>query len=151
MENIVYKKLQPIECDDTFEVLHSCGLPYSDIEPSKGILFFVAKDGDKVIGTIGLETYGKDGLLRSFGVLPVYRNKEIGNRLLTQMLQAAKVSGIETLHLLTTTAEAYFLRRGFSKADRAVAPLTIKTTSEFSALCPSTSAYMLLDIKKSNF
>jgi quercetin dioxygenase-like cupin family protein len=49
---------------------------------------------------------------------------------------------VQNLHLLTVTAEKYFLSKGFIVTDRSLAPESIKCTSEFSTLCSSTSTYM---------
>lgn len=146
MTGIVYRELSPTECESTFEVLQSCGLPYSDIHPRKGILFLVAIDEKTIVGTIGLEVYGEDGLLRSLAVLPEYRNKKTGTMLLTQIIQVAKGLNIHKLHLLTTTAEDYFLRKGFDRAERKEAPRCIQTSTEFAKLCPSSSVYMVFSL-----
>jgi amino-acid N-acetyltransferase len=50
--------------------------------------------------------------------------------------------GVRTLYLLTTTAEAFFARRGYHRIDRGVAPAAIRSTREFAALCPASSAFM---------
>ncbi len=123
-------------------------LPFSDIEPGK-IDFIVAIDAaNKIIGCIGVEPFDTEGLLRSFAVSPACRNHQIGGELFNRLLSHAAQSGIQSLHLLTTTAEEYFKRRGFMTTERTQAPGAISTTSEFSSLCPSSSAYMMADLRK---
>jgi quercetin dioxygenase-like cupin family protein len=57
--------------------------------------------------------------------------------------------GINNLHLLTTTAEKFFASPGFSVVPRDEAPASMKATSEFSSICPSSSTYMVMrDIQK---
>jgi|GEM_PF-1466424 len=53
---------------------------------------------------------------------------------------------VQIEHLLTTTAENYFAKKRFTKSPRENAPNSIRQTTEFSVLCPSTSVYMTLDI-----
>jgi amino-acid N-acetyltransferase len=50
--------------------------------------------------------------------------------------------GVETLLLLTTTAERFFARRGYAVGPRDAAPLEIRQTPEFAGLCPSSSVCM---------
>jgi len=64
------------------------------------------------------------------------------------MLAYCQQLGIENVHMLTTTAEKYFSSKGFSKANRNEAPSEIKNTSEFSFVCPSASAYMILGLSR---
>ena len=118
-------------------------LPVSDLNSSK-TQFIISIENDNVIGCIGIEPYEKDGLLRSLAVHPDYRNLGIGTQLLQRLLAYCRQLGIENVHLLTTTAEKYFLSKGFLNANRDEAPESIKKTLEFSTICPSTSAYMIL-------
>jgi N-acetylglutamate synthase-like GNAT family acetyltransferase/quercetin dioxygenase-like cupin family protein len=105
--------------------------------------FLVAVENGKVVGCIGIEKYGSDGLLRSFAVDKYCRSKGIGLRLLQELLVFSRRLGIKKIHLLTTTAENYFLSRGFVKADRSEAPETIRSTTEFASICPLNSVYMI--------
>lgn len=54
----------------------------------------------------------------------------------------AAAQGIETLYLLTTTAAQFFARRGYEVVARSDAPNVIAATSQFSKLCPASSAFM---------
>jgi amino-acid N-acetyltransferase len=123
------------------EHLKIADLPFSDIDFTK-IEFILAEKDSALIGTIAIEKYGKDGLLRSFAVLKEYSGLRIGSTLFQFLLSYAKISNIETLHLLTSTAVKYFERKGFFVASRNDAPHSIKATSEFSSICPSSSIYM---------
>lgn len=130
-------------------LLRKNGLPSSDVLPGK-IDFIVATSAEgAIIGCIGIEQLGADGLLRSFAVEENYRDKNIGTHLVDRLLSLSHQSGIQTIHLLTTTAEKYFTRKGFTVSDREFAPAAIQATTEFSSLCPASSAYMVLnDINK---
>jgi amino-acid N-acetyltransferase len=45
--------------------------------------------------------------------------------------------------LLTTTAAAFFEKRGYRRLARTSAPAAIRATTQFSALCPSTATLMV--------
>jgi amino-acid N-acetyltransferase len=105
--------------------------------------FIVAKSDGEVVGSIGIERYNEDGLLRSLAVSEKLRNQSIGKELYSKLLSYSKQRNINRLHLLTTTAELYFKRVEFEVTDRSKAPDSIKNTLEFSTLCPSSSIYMV--------
>src|SRR5690606_21425360 len=108
--------------------------------------FISAYEAGKLIGCIGVEKYGDEGLLRSFAVEDAYRGRGIGNNLLAKLLEFCRRKGIMQLHLLTTTADEYFLKKGFEIANIESAPAPIKATTEFSLLCPSSSVYMQMSL-----
>lgn len=124
-------------------LLLSCELPVSDLQTSN-ITFIISTDNENLIGCIGIEPYGHNGLLRSFAVDSNYRKNGIGGQLLDKILAFCKQTGISNLHLLTTTAEKYFEAKGFIATFRDKAPSAIKNSAEFSSICPSTSTYMNL-------
>jgi amino-acid N-acetyltransferase len=133
-------------------LLERAKLPVSDIHSNK-IHFIVATHENKVVGCIGVEKFVNEGLLRSFAVDSKYRDLKIGNALYNRLLCFSYKAGIKTLHLLTTSAKEYFLRKGFSTAERDGAPVVIKKTTEFSSLCPTSSVYMFfkLDVTALSF
>ena len=119
-------------------------LPFSDIQES-AIDFIVAKDDQQIIGCIGLEKNGSEGLLRSFAVDHNFQNKGFGRELYDRLLAYGVQHDIKTLHLLTTTAKEYFMKVGFRLDSRSNAPEIIQKSKEFSSLCPSSSTYMVLE------
>ena len=54
----------------------------------------------------------------------------------------ARTRGVQTFYLLTTTAEAFFLRCGYVHAERTQAPEGIRATREFADICPASSVFM---------
>jgi amino-acid N-acetyltransferase len=122
-------------------LLRAADLPYEDIAPHLGH-FLVARQGATIIGAIGLEVYSPDGLLRSLVVAPAHRGQGLADALVRRLKQAAAVWGVERFWLLTTTAEAFFARRGFRVTPRAGAPAEIAATHEFKSLCPATAICM---------
>jgi len=149
MENLIYRLHDGGDLDPIVSLLKNAGLPVADITRSK-VKFIVALDHNRLVGVIGLEHYGTDGLLRSMATDIVNRNKGIGSQLLHRLICYGRELGINDLHLLTTTAEKYFLSKGFVTSKRECAPDVIRNTEEFSAICPSSSAYLTMkDLHKS--
>ncbi len=121
--------------------LRGAGLP----DPGEG-RYFSADHNGAVVGYVGLEGEGRDLLLRSLVVLSDHKARGLGSRVLAAAETAAGDLGAARLHLLTTTAEPFFARRGFVAADRASAPPAIRRTREFADVCPASAAYLIKDL-----
>jgi amino-acid N-acetyltransferase len=121
-------------------LLESCGLPTQDINP--GMQLFVMEDGHRVIGTIAAEYDYDHALLRSLSVDQAYRNKGIGEELVNFIESYVQKQGVLLVYIVTTTAAAFFEKRGYQKTERAVVPSFIQNTSEFRLLCPSSATVM---------
>jgi len=117
------------------------GLPSEDVR-SKPACFYVGYDGDEPVGVGGLERYGPDGLLRSVVVGKSMRGNGYGTALCAALEDEARDAAVETLYLLTTTAAPFFSDRGYSPAERATVPATVRGTTEFADLCPTTATCM---------
>lgn len=104
--------------------------------------FVVAEEKGEIAGAIGLEKFGSVALLRSAVVSPQHRGSGIGRKLVEQALELASDQGIEELFLLTTTAEKYFPRFGFSATVRSAVPDAIKASAEFQGACPDSAVVM---------
>jgi amino-acid N-acetyltransferase len=104
--------------------------------------FIVAEEAGEIAGAIGLEEYGSAALLRSAVVSPEHRGSGVGSRLVEELLERAEVAGIEDVYLLTTTAEEYFPRFGFSRTARSAVPDVVKASAEFQGACPDTAVVM---------
>jgi amino-acid N-acetyltransferase len=124
------------------QLLSACELPTADILPSKSMLFFGRRSEAKLVGVVGLEVYGQVALLRSLAVDPKHRKHGLGRSLVDFAEAHATTLGVESLYLLTTTADAFFSRLGYSPVSRGEAPSSIKITSQFSGLCPASSIFM---------
>lgn len=123
-------------------LLQSQGLPVSDItDEHLQHFFFVGSDGSAT-GLVGVEIYGTDALLRSLVVGETARDEGLGSALVDHAEQYAASKGVDSIYLLTTTAEAFFKLLGYERIDRSRAPPSIKETLEFASLCPSSSAFM---------
>ncbi len=92
-----------------------------------------------IIGSIGLEVYGVNAVLRSLAVHPIHQGRGIGNELLSKITRYAREKGVEKLYLLTTTADHYFESHGFEVTSRNLVPQSILDSLEFKSICPSTA------------
>lgn len=106
-------------------------------------LAFVATDGERVVGTAGVEACGADGLLRSVAVAETHRRQAVGRRLVALACERARAAGMHRLYLLTTTAPAFFERLGFRRVARSRVPLAVQNTREFALLCPGTALVLM--------
>ena len=125
------------------ELLEAANLPTSDITPELLTHFVGAESEHSFEGLIGYEAYAKAGLLRSLVVAPGARGLGLGTQLVAAIEKLAAEKGVEHLYLLTTDAEGYFEHHGYSAVDRAKVPNSIRTTTQFSSLCPGSATVMV--------
>ena len=125
------------------EMLAECGLPTSDLESRDFDNFLGCGTPESPKGVVGLEILGSVALLRSLAVAKETRGLGCGKALGAEAENYAKDKGARELYSLTTTAESFFARHGYSRVERNAAPEQIKHTSEFSALCPDRAAFMV--------
>jgi len=90
--------------------------------------FWVAKDGDRVVGTIGLLDGGGEIALRKMFVEPAYRGREHGTaqRLLDALLAHARAERVARVWLGTRpemhAAHRFYERNGFVRVDASALP-----------------------------
>jgi amino-acid N-acetyltransferase len=120
------------------QLLAANDLPHEDLSATPAS-FFVATDGGDIVGIGGIEAHGSHGLLRSVVVPEPRRGQGHGTRLLAALEERARAGGIEVLYLLTTTAPAFFRRRGYEEISRESVPPAIQQTREFSERCPASA------------
>ena len=127
-------------------LLASAGLPVADLTQAHMEHFFYVGLPSAPVGLVGVEMCGEDALLRSLVVVPSQRTAGLGEALVAHAESHARSEGAHAIYCLTTTAEAFFRRRGYVEADRACAPVAVRETREFSAICPSSSAFLYKDL-----
>ena len=124
------------------ELLKRCDLLVSDLDSSDSLFFYGCHSNGNITGVVGLEIHGTVALIRSLAVTSNIRGLGVG-RLLVQFAEGmARKKGIVSLFLLTTTASNFFERLGYMHHQRDSAPESIKTTAQFSGLCPASSCFM---------
>ena len=129
------------------DVLRQADLANEDINSHLAHLLVCEVEG-KIVGTIGLEAYDQSGLLRSAAVVPSFRNRRIGEMLVSHLEDHARRLGIRQLVLLTTSADRYFRKLGFVRVAREEVVGEILSSNQFRGACPSSATVMrkVLDI-----
>ncbi len=130
-------------------LLTDAGLPVADLGDSTHAYFWLARDRERVLGTVALERFGDVAMLRSLAVRRDRQGGGLGQALLKTAEQCASETGIRTLCLLTTTAERFFARHGYAQIQRSEAPEAARQSEEFRSLCPASAVCMIkrLDIR----
>lgn len=122
-------------------LLEANDLPHRDVRAKPECFFVACLDGE-FVGVGGVEIRGSDGLLRSVVVEESSRGQGYGTALCDELEEHAREEGVDTLYLLTTTAPAFFRRRGYEEVSREAAPSGIQGTTEFTDLCPDSATCM---------
>lgn len=123
-------------------LLQAAGLPTGDLNTAMLAHFFACGEPGDPAGVVGIELYGSDALLRSLVVRTGERRRGTGRALVAAAETHAREAGVGTVYLLTETAAEFFATLGYSARTRASAPETIRTTSQFSIMCPDTACLM---------
>jgi amino-acid N-acetyltransferase len=128
-------------------LLEAAGLPTAGLQPALPD-FVVAEEAGQVVGTVGLEVYGAEALLRSAVVAPDRRGSGLGNELVAGLLDRAGERGIREVYLLTTTAERWFPRFGFARVPREDVAPSVRASEEFRGACPESAVAMRLVLER---
>jgi amino-acid N-acetyltransferase len=122
-------------------LLKGAGLPTADLRTSDLQIWLVESENGPV-GVIALQRFGSEGLLRSLAVIPEFRERGVGRRLVARLENDARADGVKQLVLLTETAERFFRNLGYSVIDRSSVGEAPKRSSEFQSLCPVSAVCM---------
>ena len=123
-------------------LLQACELLAGDISASHLAHFFIIKDNDQIVGSVGLEVCGDFGLLRSLSLAETLRGQGLGLRLVEHIEAYALSQQITSLYLLTTTADRFFAGIGYQEIPRENAPTPLQETAEFQSICPASAICM---------
>jgi amino-acid N-acetyltransferase len=124
-------------------LLDNASLPSVDITEESLEHFLVYREHLGVAGVVGIERYGQAALLRSLAVTGDRKGCGIGKNLVAAAEDLAARLQVRSIYLLTTTAADFFEYRGYRRIERDEAPPDIRSTQEFSSLCPSTAVLMV--------
>ena len=127
------------------KILQKENLPYQDVN-AENIEFYMAFADADFVGIIGLEKFIDVALLRSMVVFDKFRNRGYGCKIVNQLLEEATAKGIKEIFILTTTAKDFFKRIGFEVIERKDVPDSIKSTTEFTSLCPASATCMHINL-----
>lgn len=142
---MIYRDANLSDVKDIGILLESYELPASDFQNHIDN-FVVAERNGAIVGVGGFEMCENFGLLRSFAVVPGEKGRGIADQIFNLVKAKAIDSGINQFYLLTTTAEKYFNRFGFTICSRDNVPSSIKATKQFSELCPCSAVVMVLNL-----
>jgi amino-acid N-acetyltransferase len=123
-------------------LLSEAGLPTIDLTPESLSDFLVAADAGEVVAVVAVERCDGYGLLRSLVVDPAWRGNGLGRSLVSAAEDAAARLELRSLTLLTQTAAPFFGALGYRVIERTEAPLMVRSSAEFSHLCPASCTCM---------
>ena len=123
------------------QLLADLGLPTAGVDECWPH-FTVAESAGRIVGLAGLEVYPDGALLRSVAVHPSWGGTGLGRALVESALGAVRGSGLGDVYLLTTTAEHYFPRLGFSVIPRTAVPTTVRESVEFREACAASAVVL---------
>jgi amino-acid N-acetyltransferase len=121
-------------------LLERLHLPLAGVD--EHLTMLVAKEGEQIVGTAALELYADGALLRSVAVEPIRQGRQLGHQLTDAALELATAHGVNTVFLLTTTAERFFPKFGFEQIDREQVPVSVRESVEFQSACPASAIVM---------
>jgi amino-acid N-acetyltransferase len=124
------------------KLLKDVDLPLLESSDNTDYFFKAMNSKNEIVGAIGLEVYGRYGLLRSLVVSVEYRNKGIANDLVGQIVKLSTGLNLKEVYLLTTTADKYFEKLHFERIQRNDVPEEVKQNKEFSSICPVSAIVM---------
>ncbi len=140
--SITYSFAVSADKDQIRRLLSECELPTLYIHRHLKS-FMVAKAGKKIVGVIGVEGYGRVGLLRSLCVDRAYRGRGIARMLNEKIMAYARMQRIDRLYMFTFNAEKFASKLGFHKIDKKQIPKSIRSTWQFRKLKFSPAVSMM--------
>ena len=127
--------------DAVLALLAAAGLPADGLEQHFANAIVARRDGT-VVGSAALEIYQHGALLRSVAVVAAERGTGLGVRLTDEAIARARARHVPALYLLTTTADRFFPRFGFTTITRDDVPDSVKQSIEFRSACPASAVVM---------
>ncbi|MCT8140088.1 hypothetical protein H1D32_21770 [Anaerobacillus sp. CMMVII] len=107
--------------------------------------FLVVEDPEKkIIGTVGIEPVGRDGLLRSLVLASETWNAKVGLNFIELAVAYGKQKGYEKLFLLTNTSLPFFEYIGFKIVEENEIPEHLKASEHFSQYVEGVTKVMAL-------
>ena len=125
-------------------LLSASALPLAGVREALPDFVVAEDDGGRIVGVAGLEVHDQHALLRSVAVAPEWRSRRLGRALVERVIAEANERDLESIHLLTTTAERYFPSFGFTRISRDEVPAGLRASEEFASACPASATVMRL-------
>ena len=140
--NIEIDEAASVDMEAAIRLLEEATLPVADLDAGKFRDFLVARIDGSPAGFVGVELFGRHGLLRSLVVARAHRDAGLGQRLVAAVESRAVAAGVEEMWLLTIDADRWFETAGYVRCGRGEAPAAIASTEEFANLCPGSAVLM---------
>jgi len=141
MNGVTVTAAQAADMDVVEALLEREHLPLEGLHDREQHMF-VARAGNRIVGSASIELYGDAALLRSVAVDGEYRRTGIGGELTRAAVTFAERRNVSAVFLLTTTAERFFPKFGFAIVDRADVPAAVQASAEFAHVCPASAWVM---------
>jgi amino-acid N-acetyltransferase len=138
---VSFRSAEPADLPAVLALLGGAHLPTAGVADTLPH-FVIAEDRGRIVGAVGLELYGASALLRSAAVEESWRGCGVGRTLIDRALGLARERNIEDVFLLTTMAEHYFPRFGFSCVSRESVTPEVQGSVEFKEACPASAVVM---------
>ncbi len=145
IKTITIERAKASDANAIYWLLEKSKLPIAGLAAHLGTTL-VARESETVIGSVALEIYEDQALLRSVAVADEYRGQRLGKRLMQEVLSLARQERLNTLYLLTETAEKFFEEFGFQTISRADVVSRVKQSVEFTGACPASAIVMKLEL-----
>ena len=142
-----FRPARPSDLPQVLAMLGQAKLPAAGVAQELSH-FFVADNGGTLVGAAGLELYEASARLRSVVVEDSWRGTGVGRSLIDRALDEARRQGVDDVFLLTTTAEHYFPRFGFTCVSRDSVTEDVKASVEFQGACPSSAVVMRKTLRR---
>jgi amino-acid N-acetyltransferase len=126
-------------------LLRSNDLPFEDCSDHLSS-FIGIEQNNQLVAIGGFEHLGHYALLRSVAVDSRYRGLKLGSRLVNKIIDQLHGLEVESVYILTETAEHYFTPFNFHAVDRETLPAEIQSTQQCQSLCPASAIAMRLKL-----
>jgi amino-acid N-acetyltransferase len=141
VSDLAIERATPDDAPSMLALLAASGLPTAGLTEHLGSAY-VARRGGRIVGTAALELYEGGALLRSVAVDEGERGGGLGRLLTERAVDEADARELAAVYLLTTSAEEYFTRFGFSIDAREHVPDSLRASVEFQSACPASATVM---------
>jgi amino-acid N-acetyltransferase len=110
------------------------------------VLRYALIGNQQLIGIGALTIFQDEAMLRSVSVNKDHQENGVGRSLVQQIIREARSDNLNTLYLLTDTAEGFFKKLGFKTISRKELPVVFDQDILVQSACSLSSAVMKLNL-----
>lgn len=130
MQSAVFLSAVSEDRGQVMMLLREAGLPLPD-DRDAPTRFLLGREGDRTLACTGWERYGPRALMRSTVVCEAARGQGLGSAMVEALAMRLRREGVSEVYLLTTTAQDFFVKHGFSQVSRCSVPADVLCSREF--------------------